>query len=80
MVWIPPHELRDRRDLPHTRMVFSRECTQLKNRIHATLAKYGVRIEKVSDVVGKHSKGVLKQKLPLLPPHTRFATKRLLEQ
>src|SRR5215468_5795685 len=41
-VWIPPGELRDQRDLPRTRMVFVRQRTQLKNRIHATLAKYAL--------------------------------------
>jgi transposase len=41
-VWIPPGELRDRRDLPRTRMVLVPQRTQLKNRIHATLAKYAV--------------------------------------
>ena len=41
-VWIPPGELRDQRDLPRTRMVLVRPRTQLKNRIHATLAKYAL--------------------------------------
>jgi transposase len=41
-VWIPPGELRDQRDLPRTRMVLVRQRTQLKNRIHATLAKYAL--------------------------------------
>lgn len=40
-VWIPPGPLRDQRDLPRTRLVLIRQRTQLKNRIHATLAKYG---------------------------------------
>jgi len=44
-VWIPPAEIRDLRDLPRTRMVLSRERGRLKNRIHATLAKYGIAIE-----------------------------------
>jgi transposase len=41
-VWIPPGELRDQRDLPRTRMVLVRQRTRLKNRIHATLAKYAL--------------------------------------
>ena len=41
-VWIPPGELRDQRDLPRTRMVLVRPRTPLKNRIHATLAKYAL--------------------------------------
>src|SRR5256886_10801136 len=31
-VWIPPSSVRDARELPRTRMVFSRQRTQLKNR------------------------------------------------
>ena len=55
-VWIPPGELRDMRDLPRTRMVLSRQRTRLKNRIHATLAKYGVSIDGVSDAFGKRGR------------------------
>src|SRR5207245_3061466 len=49
-VWISPGELRDQRDLPRTRMVFVRQCTQLKSRIHATLAKYALRNLEVSAI------------------------------
>ena len=79
-VWIPSAELRDLRDLPRTRMVLSRERTRLKNRIHATLAKYGIRIEGASDAFGKRGRKELEDKLALLPPHSRFAVERLLEQ
>jgi transposase len=41
-VWIPPGELRDLRELTRLRMVLSRQRTTMKNRITATLAKYGV--------------------------------------
>ena len=51
-VWIPPGELRDQRDLPRTRMVLVRQRTQLKNRIHATLAKYALHHLDVSDLFG----------------------------
>ena len=51
-VWIPPGELRDQRDLPRTRMVLVRQRTQLKNRIHATLAKYALHHLEVSDLFG----------------------------
>ena len=36
-VWIPPGDLRDERELPRTRMAFSKVRTMLKNRIHSTL-------------------------------------------
>ena len=41
-VWLPPAEVRDERELPRTRMAFSRLRTLLKNRIHATLTKHAV--------------------------------------
>jgi transposase len=79
-VWIPPGALRDQRDLPRTRMVLTRERTRLKNRIHATLAKYGLRPEDTSDLFGRRGRAWLQTALPVLPPHSRFATEHLLEQ
>ena len=52
-VWIPSSAVRDARELPRTRMVLSRQRTQLKNRVHATLAKYGYTVEGASDAFGK---------------------------
>jgi hypothetical protein len=51
----------------------------LKNRIHATLAKYAVSIEGASDLFGKRGRKELQASLGLLPPHSRFAVERLLE-
>ena len=79
-VWIPSRHLRDQRELPRTRMVFSRMRTRLKNRIHATLAKYALSVQQVSDLFGKKGRELLQQVLAQLPPQTRFATERLLEQ
>ncbi|MFQ5947121.1 MAG: IS110 family transposase [Anaerolineae bacterium] len=79
-VWIPPGELRDWRDLPRTRMVLVRQRTQLKNRIHATLAKYALTVTEVSDLFGRHGRELLGQRLHKLPPQTAFATERLVEQ
>jgi transposase len=78
-VWIPPEEIRDLRDLPRTRMVLSRERTRLKNRILATLAKYALSVEGATDAFGKRGLQELKQKLELLPPHTKYTVERLLE-
>ncbi len=78
-VWIPPGELRDQRDLPRARMVLARERTRIKNRIHATLAKYAVPVPEVSDLFGRKGRQLLGPRLDLLPPHTHFATDRLLE-
>lgn len=79
-VWIPPGELRDWRDLPRTRMVLVRQRTQLKNRIHATLAKYALTVTEVDDLFGKQGRTLLRQRLAELPPQTAFATTRVLEQ
>jgi transposase len=79
-VWIPPAEIRDLRDLPRTRMVLTRQRGRLKNRIHATLAKYGITIEGASDAFGKRGLQELENKLALLPPHSQFCVERLLEQ
>jgi transposase len=79
-VWIPPGELRDQRDLPRTRMVFVRQRTQLKNRIHATLAKYALHDVEVTDLFGVRGRTLLRQRLDDLPPHTAYASRQLLEQ
>jgi len=79
-VWIPPAEIRDLRDLPRTRMVLTRQRGRLKNRIHATLTKYGITIEGASDAFGKRGMQELESKLTFLPPHSRFCVERLLEQ
>src|SRR5438128_1067557 len=76
-VWIPPGELRDQRDLPRTRMVLVRQRTQLKNRIHATLAKYALHDLEVSDLFGARGRALLRQRLELLPPrHSPLRARR----
>src|SRR5499426_4648832 len=79
-VWIPPGELRDQRDLPRTRMVLVRQRTQLKNRIHSTLAKYALHDIEVSDLFGARGRALVRQRLELLPPCTAYTTRHLLEQ
>ena len=77
-VWIPPAELRDKRDLARTRMALVEQRTKLKNRLHATLAKYGLSVE-VSDLFGKKGRELLGQALQELPLETQFASQRILE-
>jgi transposase len=77
-VWIPPAELRDKRDLARTRMALVEQRTKLKNRLHATLAKYGLSVE-VSDLFGKKGRELLGQALQKLPLETQFASQRMLE-
>jgi transposase len=79
-VWIPPAPLRDQRDLPRTRMVLARHRTHLKNRIHATLAKYALATPDVTDLFGEAGRTALAGLLTQLPSHTQFATQVLLEQ
>jgi transposase len=79
-VWIPPAELRDKRDLARTRMVLVRQRTMLKNRIQATLAKYAASVTEVSDTFGVRGRKVLAERLRELPEQTRFATEKMLEE
>jgi transposase len=81
-VWIPPGDLRDKRELPRTRMVFARERTRLKNRIHSVLAKYGLQadFEEISDIFGKKGREALRGSLGQLPQQTRYTTELLLNQ
>ena len=80
MVWIPPSGVRDARELPRTRMVLRAQRTQLKNRVHATLGKYGYRVQEVSDAFGKRGRQIVEQLLSKLPPHTEQALRRILDQ
>src|SRR5713101_4381498 len=52
MVWIPPGPLRDLRELTRTRLVLVAQRTRLKNRLTATLAKYGLGVQGYSDAFG----------------------------
>jgi transposase len=79
-VWIPPSEVRDMRELPRTRMVLTRQRVRLKNRIHATLAKYALTMTEVSDIFGAKGQKLLGERIKQLPPETAFSTRRLLEQ
>ena len=79
-VWIPPGELRDRRDLTRTRMYLVAMRSSLKNRLHATLARYALTISGVSDLFGKKGRQLLAKQLPQLPQETRFATECQLVQ
>jgi transposase len=79
-VWIAPGELRDLRELTRVRMVLSRQRGSLKNRIQATLAKYGLVVEEVSDVFGVAGRKRIDGLIEQLPPHTQWTTKLLLAQ
>ncbi len=70
-VWIPPAELRDQRELSRMRMSLVAVRTKFKNRVQATLAKYAIVIDEVSDIFGKKWRLLLNEALKELPPETR---------
>ncbi|NIM71054.1 MAG: IS110 family transposase, partial [Xanthomonadales bacterium] len=79
-VWIPSAEMRDARELPRTRMALVGQRTQLKNRVHATLAKYGLTPPALSDLFGKAGRIALSALSKQLPPHTAQALGTVLTQ
>jgi len=79
-VWIPTGELRDKRDLPRTRMFLVNHRSRLKNRLHATLAKYALTISGVSDLFGVKGRRLLAECLAQLPPYSRYAVEHQLLQ
>ncbi len=76
-VWIPPGELRDLRELTRTRWGMTRQRTRLKNRITATLSKYGVAESQASDAYAKGARGEREQRIGRLPPQARWVTQML---
>jgi len=79
-VWIPPGELRDLRELTRTRMVFVSHRTRLKNRIQATLSRYGLRVKEWTDSFGVNGRKELEGLVSELPEHTHHVTRQLLDQ
>jgi transposase len=81
-VWIPPGELRDKRELPRVRMTLASQRTRLKNRILSVMAKYGLQgeFEEVSDSFGTSGRKILDKCLKLLPEQTLFTTEILLNE
>ena len=77
-VWMPPGELRDLRELTRTRMTFAGIRTQLKNRVHSELTKYGLTVE-ASDIFGPRIRPDLMEQIDTLPKHTGFATREQLD-
>lgn len=79
-VWIPPGPLRELRELTRTRVVLVAQRTRWKNRISATLAKWGLSPSEYSDPYGKKAREGLEQRLARLPEQTRWATQQMLAQ
>ena len=79
-VWIPPAELRELRELTRTRLVLGAQRTRLKNRINATLSKYGLTRGTASDPFGKNARVQLQQQVDELPREARWVTAQMLSQ
>jgi len=78
-IWIPPGELRDQRELARMRIVLVHMRTSLKNRIHATFAKYAITFEEVSDLFGIRGRQLVEKRLEELPPETRHSVEEQLK-
>jgi transposase len=78
-VWIPRGELRDQRELPRMRLVLVHMRTALKNRIHATFAKYGIQFENETDLFGTRGRQAMSKRMPELPPETRHSVEQELK-
>ena len=81
-VWIPPGKVRDQRELPRTRMVFTNLRTRLKNRIHSVFDKYGLHtdFEGISDIFGRRGREQTALTIKKLPSETRYTLRCLLRE
>lgn len=79
-VWIPPGPLRELRELTRTRIVLVAQRTRWKNRITATLAKYGAPPSEHSDAYAKGARAELNARLEDLPEEARWASQQMLLQ
>jgi transposase len=70
-VWIPSGDQRDHRELPRTRMALKKHVVGLKNRLHATLAKYAITIDQADIFAGQGRKD-LEAAVTQLPLETAF--------
>jgi transposase len=82
VVWIPPSELRDKRELCRARMAFSAEKTRLKNRIHSIIDKYGMQdmFEDCSDIFSQKASPAINACIRQLPEQTRYVIRHMVEQ
>lgn len=73
--YVPPSEVRELRDWLRSRTAVVRMATQLKNRVHAILAKNGL-VSPLSDLFGKRGRAWL-QAVELKPVHRRIVERYL---
>jgi transposase len=79
-VWIPPGPLRELRELTRTRVVMVAQRTRWKNRITATLAKYGAPASQHSDPFGERARAELATRSERLPEQARWVLEQMLRQ
>jgi len=78
-VWIAPSQVRDERELPRTRMALCKIRVALKNRIHATLAKYNLTLPTESDIFAPKWSSQLNEVIEELPSETQKCLQQELE-
>jgi transposase len=79
-VWIPPGPLRELRELTRTRVVLVAQRTRWKNRVTATLAKYGAPASEHSDPFGERARQELAHRSQPLPAQARWVLEQMLRQ
>ena len=79
-VWIPPGPLREWRELTRTRVVLVAQRTRWKNRVTATLSKYGAPCSEWSDPYGQRARAELDRRLERLPQQAGWASQQMLRQ
>lgn len=79
-VWIPPGPLRELRELTRTRVVLVAQRTRWKNRVTATLAKYGAPASQYSDPFGESARAELEVRSERLPEQARWVLEQMLRQ
>jgi transposase len=72
-VWIPPGDLRDKRDLPRTRMYLVHQRTCLKNRLSSALARYALTAPGVR--YSPKSRPMLNELIARLPDESRMTAR-----
>ncbi len=77
-VWLPSRPIRDSRELYRTRISLGKQRTGLKNRVQATLAKYGLSAPE-GDLFCGQGREWLATAIELLPPETGLCVQQQLQ-
>lgn len=80
VVWIPPGPLRELRELTRTRIALVAQRTRWKNRVTATLAKYGAPPRAPSDAYADRARAEMEARIGSLPEQARGVSQQMLAQ